>query len=136
MRFCYRIKDSWWNFRSKCQRFKRGYSWGDVWDMDQWFMNTIKPMLIHLRDHGIGCPNEFYDEANDSDEAWKNILTEMINCLEMMDEDNVRSYLGFGDVEDWKRMTREDYINVHKIMNDNKNSFFRLFSEYFYDLWD
>lgn len=40
--------------RARLQRFKRGYSYGDVWDMDCWFKRTVKPMLIHLRDNGIG----------------------------------------------------------------------------------
>lgn len=40
------------SLRARCQRFKRGYSYGDIWDMDCWFMRTVKPMLIHLRDNG------------------------------------------------------------------------------------
>lgn len=51
-----RIREFRYELRTRCQRFRRGYAWSDVWDMDVWFMNTVKPMLIHLRDHGIGMP--------------------------------------------------------------------------------
>ena len=76
----WKITDAWWNFRRSCQRFKRGYAYSDVWDMDFWFLNTIKPMLIHLKEHGESCPIEF----NDRDE-WCAILDEMINCLTLME---------------------------------------------------
>ena len=135
MLWYYRIRNTikyyWWEFRSKCMRFKRGYAWVDVWNMENWFMRTVKPMLIHLKDNGVGYPMAFK-----SRDEWCAVLDEMINCLEMMDEDNVRDRLGFGDDGAWIEMTQEDYINVGKTMEDNKNSFFRLFSEYFYDLWD
>ena len=125
------IKDSWWHFRQRCQRFKRGYAYADVWDMDQWFMRTVRLMLIHLRDHGNSFPMEF----NTRDEWWS-VLNEMINCLNFMDEDIARSFLGFGEIGDWKRMTEEDHKHVYKIMAENKIRFFELFSKYFYNLWD
>jgi organic radical activating enzyme len=40
------------------------------------------------------------------------------------------------EIEDYDRMTKEDYENVYKMMEDNKNRFFELFSKYFFDLWD
>lgn len=135
-RLKWKIKDSWWHFRKRCQRFKRGYAYVDVWDMDQWFMEIVKPMLIHLRDNGIGCPAEFYNEEDDGDEAWKNVLTEMIDCLDFMDEDKVYTFLGFSQYEDCWRMTREDIQKVYEIRESNKNRFFELFSKHFYDLWD
>lgn len=132
----WKIKDAYWGFRKRCQRFKRGYSWGDVWDMDIWFMETIKPMLIHLRDYGIGCPAELYNEEDDSGEAWKKVLTEMIDCLEFMDEDKVYERLGFGDLDSRHRIAIEDIKTVYNIRENNKNRFFELFSKHFYDLWD
>ena len=104
------VKDTYRDLRKRCQRFKRGYAWSDVWDMDQWFIEMIRPMLIHLRDNGISYPMEF----NSRDE-WCTVLDEMINCLEFMDECNM--------------LTLE-------IVQSNKNRFFELFSMYFYNLWD
>lgn len=121
------------SLRARWQRFIRGYSYGDVWDMDFWFMRNVKPMLIHLRDHGIGIPNELYlDGAENEREAWEAVLTEMINCLDLMDEDNAQKHLGIAD-SDW---TMESYNKVHACMDENKNRFFELFSKYFYSLWD
>ena len=123
--------------RARCQRFKRGYSYGDVWDMDVWFMRTVKPMLIHLRDHGCGIPNELYLQDADNERIlWENTLTEMISCLELMDENNVHKHLGFADMDGWRRMTEKDFKKVNQIMEENKDRFFELFNKYFYSLWD
>ena len=122
------------SLKARIQRFKRGYSYGDVWDMDFWFMRTVKPMLIHLRDHGIGIPNELYLQDADNERiAWENTLTEMISCLELMNEDNAEKYLGIENKERW---SLEDYNKRWALMEENKNRFFELFSKYFYCLWD
>lgn len=121
------------SLKARIQRFKRGYSYGDVWDMDFWFMRTVKPMLIHLRDHGIGIPNEFYLQDADNERIlWENTLTEMISCLELMYEDNVEKYLGIENND----FSVEDYNKKWALMEENKNRFFELFSKYFYCLWD
>lgn len=121
------------SLRARIQRFKRGWAYGDVWDMNVWFMRTVKPMLIHLRDYGIGIPNELYIEGDNKRINWKNVLTEMINCLDMMDEDKVYEHLG---LDSYKHMTKEDYKKCYGIMEENKNRFFELFSKYYFDLWD
>lgn len=121
------------SLRARIQRFKRGYSYGDVWDMDFWFMRTAKPMLIHLRDHGIGISNELYLQDADNERIlWENILTEMISCLEPMYEDNAEKHLGIEN----KDFSVEDYEKKWALMEENKNRFFELFSKYFYCLWD
>lgn len=136
MNLYYRIKntisDFWYDFRCRCQRFKRGWACGDVWDMDVWFMRTVKPMLLHLYHNHTGTPMEFEDNPD----GWKEVLNEMITCLELMDEKDVHAFLGFCEIEDYKRMTKEDRESVYMIMKESKNRFFELFSKYFYDLWD
>lgn len=137
MRLYYRIKNffvyGWDKFRRRCQRFKRGYAYSDVWDMDYWFMRTVKPMLTHLRDHGIGVPGALYlDGAENERAAWEAILTEMIECLDLMDEDNAQQHLGIAD-DDY---SAESYQRVWHLMEEKKNRFFELFSEHFYSLWD
>lgn len=118
--------------RARCQRFLRGYSYGDVWDMDCWFIDTVKPMLIHLRDHGCGIPAEF----ENNEKGWHDVLSDMISCLDMMDQDKVYEFLGLSDFRERVGMTLEDYKHVGDIMETNKNRFFELFSKYFYCLWD
>ena len=121
------------SLRARIQRFKRGYSYGDVWDMDFWFMRTVKPMLIHLRDHGIGIPNDLYLQNEDNERiVWENTLTEMINCLELMNEDGAEKHLGIKN----KDFSVEDYEKKWALMEENKNRFFELFSKHFYSLWD
>lgn len=132
MTLYYKIKFGLDNFRRRCQRFIRGYAWSDVWSMYGWFMLTIEPMLIHLRNNHVGVPMEFENNP----EGWNEVLDEMVRCLKLMDEDNVYEYIGFGDCDGYKRMVKEDYENVYRIMEDNKNRFFELFSKYFFNLWD
>lgn len=121
------------SLRARCQRFKRGYSYGDVWDMDFWFIRNVKPMLIHLRDHGMGVPFDLYCDGEENERvAWESILTEMIDCLTLMDEDEAQKYLGVAD-EDW---SVESYNKVNDLMDEKKNRFFELFSKHFYSLWD
>lgn len=136
MNLYYRIKntisDFWYDFRARCQRFKRGWSYGDVWDMDVWFIRTVKPMLIHLRDHGIGIPNELYVDGENERVNWENTLTEMINCLELMDEDAARKRLNILDSD----YSFESYKKINDLMEENKDRFFELFSKYYFSLWD
>lgn len=126
------ISDLWYDFRCRCQRFKRGWAYGDVWDIDCWFMCTVKPMLLHLYHNHTGVPIEFENNPD----GWKEVLNEMITCLDLMDEEDVYAFLGFCEIEDYKRMTNEDRENVYRIMEENKNRFFELFSKHFFDLWD
>ena len=129
----YRIKNAWYKFKRRCQCFKRGYSWSDVWNMNSWFMRTVKPMLIHLRDHGIGIPLDLYlDGAENERAAWEDVLTEMINCLNLMDEDEAEKYLGIAEND----YSVESYQKIYDFKNKSKDRFFELFSKYFYSLWD
>ena len=128
MRLRYKIDE----LRNRIQRFKRGYAYRDVWEMYDWFIKTAKPMLVHLRNHHCGVPMEF----ENNEDGWDDILDEMIRCLDMMDEENVYDHFGFGSWGYWKKMNKEDYENIYRTMEENKNCFFELFSKYFYDMWD
>ena len=129
MKLYYKFRMFWYNVRARCQRFKRGWAYRDVWNMNDWFRNTIRPMFIYLADNHVGVPAEF---ENDPD-GWKKVLNKMATCLQFMDEDSVIASLG---IHDYKDMTAEDYKNVKKLMIEYKNRFFELFSKYYFDLWD
>ena len=129
MKLYYKFRMFWYNVRARCQRFKRGWAYRDVWNMNDWFKNTIRPMLIYLADNHVGVPAEFENNPG----GWKEVLNKMATCLQFMDEDSVLVSLG---IHDYKGMTAADYKNVHKLMIEYKNRFFELFSEYYFDLWD
>ena len=96
-------------------------------------MRMVKPMLTHLRDHGCGVPLDLYLEGAENERAaWEAVLTEMIECLELMDEDAVEKYLGIAD-DDY---STESYQRVNAMVDEKKNRFFELFSKYFFSLWD
>lgn len=120
----WKIKDFIFDFKMRCQRFKRGYADEDWWNMDVWFCKIIKPMLETLRDHAHSYPNEF-----ESFDEWKKILNEMIYYVNNMDADD--KYFKMSQLGNWK-----DYKALSEEANLNKEKFFILFSKYFYDLWD
>lgn len=136
MKLYYKIKntleDIWYPFKWRCQRFVRGYADIDMFNMDDWFMRTVKPMLIYHRDNNFSVPDEF----SENPDGFKLALIEMINCLDLMGEDYVCNFLGFCEIEDIIKMKTEDFKEVHDIINDSKDKFFQLFSKYFYYLWD
>ena len=120
------FRDKWLMFRKRCQRFKRGFAWSDVWDMDAWFISTAKPMLEHLLKKHCGHP------YNIENEEWEAILKEMIECLELMDADESRARLGIAE-DDYSPASCK---KAGELMEEKKNRFFELFSKWFYNLWD
>lgn len=111
------------------QRAFRGWADCDTWDMDFWFMEVMKPMLQHLRDTHQGHLGEL------TEEAWNVVLDRMIFLLTEMDENTCsqQNTLWKGKDKD-KALVRE--IDVCKYRDACKDEFFRLFSKYFYNLWD
>lgn len=114
------------DLQGRCQRFRRGYARSDVWNLDHWFIATLKPMLDDLLEHHHGYPSEI------TDQEWEAILREMIHCLTLMDEDAAQAYLGITD-EGW---SPEKHLCISAAMEENKHRFFELFEKWFYALWD
>ncbi len=56
MRVYYMIKKLIRGFKSRLQRFARGYADSDVWNFDCWFMDIIPKMLEHLSKNHVGFP--------------------------------------------------------------------------------
>lgn len=78
------------------QRVERGWADSDVWNMCDWFIDTIRPMLQHLRKTHTGSPsylgtnyeNEEGILVNDTcHDEWNEILDRMIFLLGEMRED-------------------------------------------------
>jgi hypothetical protein len=65
-------------------------------------------------------------------EEWDAVIDEMLYHLKYMDEETVTEELEKNVPEDWSA----SYRTVNPILEKHKDAFFKLFSKYFYDLWD
>ena len=122
------LADRWNDLRYRCQRFKKGYSDRDVWEMRDWFIQTAKPMLRELSAKAYNYPEEA------GEEQWREILLEMADLLEIMDVwDDTAARKQAGVEADDKSQTGAQLIGAEK--EKAKNRFFFLFNKWFYDLW-
>ena len=76
------------------QREKRGYSDTDVWNMNDWFIGTVTPMLKQFRKRHNGIPGLFLksytptpEEREEANSRWEQILDRMIFLITEMDMD-------------------------------------------------
>ena len=116
------ISDKNWEFRRNLQRFRRGWAYTDVWDLDSWFIGMLEPMLRHLKEHHSGVPVCY------TEEEWEQRLDEMVKHLHLMDEYNVSKEL-YGE-------NPKKYQQVYETQLRHKDKFFEMFSKDFYNLWD
>lgn len=117
---------------------KHGYNPIARWDYYTWFIDTTKDILTeYLKDH-VGY--KIIDDTKSpewNEQAWENIIKEMIDCLARMDENAYYDtkpcrYDETGDRDDLMKW----YNEVDKEMEIAKRRFFLLMNKYFYDLWD
>ena len=122
------------------QRVKRGYADEDVWDMNNWFIETVVPMLKQLKQEKHGYPCDM------TEKEWDDILDEMIFNFTELDEDTCsmqneywEKYYNSPDNEE-KEELRKKWLKraeeINKYQNDCKNKAFELFSKHFWSLWD
>ena len=117
---------------------KHGYNPIARWDYYAWFIDTTKDILTeYLKDH-VGY--KIIDDTKSpewNEQAWENIIKEMMDCLARMDENAYYDtkpcrYDETGDRDDLMKW----YNEVEKEMEIAKRRFFLLMNKYFYDLWD
>ena len=116
------------NLRYHCQRFRKGYSNRDVWEMRDWFIRTAKPMLRELRVKAYNYPEEV------GEDRWRELLLEMADLLEVMDlwdDGAARKAAGISENDRSEESRRRIGAGKEKA----KERFFFLFDKYFYDLW-
>ena len=109
---------------------KHGYDEYATWETFDWFIDTMKDILTTYRYGHIGYPVVSYDDKKKQEAAnidYDADLEKMISLLEDMDEDS-HKYAAEEYEKDFKRKYDEMYAA--------KDEFFKLFSKYFYDLWD
>ena len=99
--------------------------------IDDWFIQTIKPILVDYREKHDGVPIVIDNYSNvvrtENEEKWDNIIHRMIKLLDDMDVNNLKY-----DTDEYKF----NWEKQSKEMDAAKDEFFGLFSKYFYDLWD
>lgn len=125
-RFVHKVKNVYWNIRYGFQRMFKGYDNVDVFDTFSKFTDRYSKILAEYRKSHIGYVGTM------TLEEWNSIIDEMIFHLYYMNEENVN--------EELKKYVSNNWIptleTVSKIMDSHKDKFFKLFSEYFYSLWD
>lgn len=141
----HRISELYWDIRYAWQRVWDGYDNRDIFAMYDNFIERYKAILKDYKKCHYGLfniPNEYKDVFNKDyfDENETNtIIDTMIFHLEMINEDYVEKLLYGKNVYD------DDYDvsgyhkrcnQIYTIMDQNKNAFMKLFSTFFWQLWD
>ena len=131
-RIWWELGDLAWKLKRNIQRFIRGYADSDSYDISSWFIEMLEPMLRRLQATNKGYPERY------GDEGWTKRLGEMADCLHYMNEMNV-----IGESEKFSKALTEDgchswsdYEEIRDIVLENRDKFFEMFKEDFYDLWD
>ena len=141
-----------WELRYALRRAWIGYDDVDMFECFEMFRRRMIRILEDFINHGNGLLNlpnqsEHYDELlkrfPEGYFDWENtklIYQTMIFHLHMMDEDYVEKKLYGSNVydEDYQIGCRniEDRKRISSVMQQNKSAFMKLFSLFYYDLWD
>lgn len=120
------IRDLYWRIRYGFQRMFKGYDSVDTFEIFAKFIERYSKILTDYRKHHVGYVGTM------TNEEWEAIVDEMIYHLYYMDEERVIAELEKDVPDDWSA----SHQTICEVMDKHKNEFFRLFSEYFYDLWD
>ena len=79
------FREFWFNLRDSYQRIKFGWSFSDVWNMDDWFLDIIPPMLRQLAEE------DSYPAKFDMIEDWHDWLRAQADKLEKCKEDGIKN---------------------------------------------
>ena len=106
----------------------------DTWSMDSTLSMIIHPMLVQLKETTHGYPNEL------TEERWNEILDEMIWAFDQKNKDEWEDQFYGPYIENPDKPLGGHFewidrkgINAH---HDRMTAGFRLFGEYFENLWD
>lgn len=146
------LKELRWELRDAWKRAWRGYDDVDVFECFEMFRRRMMRILEDFVNHGhalLIIPNqsEHYNEllkrfpnGHFDDENTKLIYQTMIFHLQMMDEDYVEKKLYGKNIydDDYEIGCRniDDYKRISSVMEQNKEAFMKLFSLFYFYLWD
>lgn len=130
--FSYLLKIIKWFF----QRGLRGWADCDWWDMDYYLLKIIIPMLKKLKENKMGYP------ANLTESQWNDKLDKMIEGFEaakrVLDNEYYKEVSG-DSIEAIQNASRKEVKQWYKLSRADEKLFkkrMKLFSKYFFDLWD
>ena len=121
-----KIKNVYWNIRYGLQRMFKGYDSVDVFDAFEQFIERYTKILTDLKKYKNGFPCDM------TEDEWDGIIDEMIYHLYYMNESNINKELEKYAPDGWLPCLG----TTDEIMYKHKDEFFKLFSKYFYNLWD
>ena len=141
-----------WELKYAWDRAWIGYDDVDFFECFEMFRRRMIRILEDFIKHGHGLLNlpqesEHYNELLKrfpkgyfDEESTELIYKTMIYHLQMMDEDYVEKILYGNNVYDDNYevgcRSIEDRKRIYSVMRQNKNAFMKLFSLFYYDLWD
>lgn len=121
-----KITETYWEVRYGFERMFKGYDSVDTFETFAKFIERYTKILTEYRKTHIGYVGTM------TAEEWDNTIDEMLYHLHYMDEQTVTEELEKDVPEDWSVSAK----TVDQIMEKYKNEFFKLFSKYFFSLWD
>ena len=141
-----------WELKYAWRRVWIGYDDVDFFECFEMFRRRMIRILEDFINHGNGLLNlpqesEHYNELLErfpegyfDEENTKLIYQAMIFHLQMMDENYVEKKLYGNNIydDDYEVDYRSigDYKRIYSVMRQNKDAFMKLFSLFYYDLWD
>ena len=121
-----RIREIYYKVYYGFERMFKDYDTTDIFSVHSKFIERYYKILTDYKNNLHGHP------CNLTEKEWDDILDNMLRHLYYMGEENVEKELEKSVSEDWSVSIKTTY----EIMEKHKNEFFKLFSEYFYNLWD
>ena len=122
----HKIRDVYWEIRYGFQRMFKGYDSVDCFETFAKFIERYTKILTEYRKTHVGYVGTM------TNEEWEAIIDEMLYHLYYMDEEHVIAELEKDTPDDWSASNKTTY----EILDKHKDEFFKLFAEYFYNLWD
>ena len=146
-RLWYRLKELKWNLKYAWQRAWHGWDSRDMFNPYTSFIDRRKEILKAYRKNHytlLNIPEEYRDIFDNrlflNEEESNMILDMMIYHLEMLDEDHVEKILYGKNVYDDDYNPSEYSIEkcnrISSVMEQNKDAFMKLFTIFFWSLWD
>ena len=125
-RIKWKVKEAYWEVRYGFERMFKGYDSVDTFETFAKFVDRYTKIFTEYRKHHVGYVGTM------TNEEWEAIIDEMIYHLYYMNEEHVEEELEKDVPSDWAASS----VTIYEVMDKHKDAFFKLFSEYFYNLWD